>query len=182
MKIMKKLMALALASALALTLLTGCGGGGGGGGAIPDGNGGTITISGTQNANTEFSKAFINAQASTGIHMSYEAAKGAKAQKFMEVVVDLAKKNPNQKLDEQFVLKILDKAGIDVTEEMVFMTDKTNTTYQVGEIRDQMSEWKSGLADEGVSIDYNGATFGYIVAKNGEEQLMCIVVGYTATK
>ena len=80
------------------------------------------------------------------------------------------------------MLKILDKAGIDVTEEMVFMTDKTNTTYQVGEIRDQMSEWKSGLADEGVSIDYNGATFGYIVAKNGEEQLMCIVVGYTATK
>ena len=182
MKIMKKLMALALASALALTLLTGCGGGGGGGGAISDGNGGTITISGTQNANTEFSKAFINAQASTGINMSYEAAKGAKAQKFMEVVVDLAKKNPNQKLDEQFVLKILDKAGIDVTEEMVFMTDKTNTTYQMGEIRDQMSEWKSGLADEGVSIDYNGATFGYIVAKNGEEQLMCIVVGYTATK
>ena len=119
MKIMKKLMALALASALALTLLTGCGGGGGGGGAISDGNGGTITISGTQNANTEFSKAFINAQASTGINMSYEAAKGAKAQKFMEVVVDLAKKNPNQKLDEQFVLKILDKAGIDVTEEMV---------------------------------------------------------------
>ena len=177
MKIMKKLMALALASALALTLLTGCGGGGGGGGAISDGNGGTITISGTQNANTEFSKAFINAQASTGINM-----KGAKAQKFMEIVVDSVKKNPNQKLDEQFVLKILDKAGIDVTEEMVFMTDKTNTTYQVGEIRDQMSEWKSGLADEGVSIDYNGATFGYIVAKNGEEQLMCIVVGYTATK
>ena len=135
MKIMKKLMALALASALALTLLTGCGGGGGGGGAISDGNGGTITISGTQNANTEFSKAFINAQASTGINMSYEAAKGAKAQKFMEVVVDLAKKNPNQKLDEQFVLKILDKAGIDVTEEMVFMTNKTNTTYQVGEDR-----------------------------------------------
>ena len=175
MKIMKKLMALALASALALTLLTGCGGGGGGGGAISDGNGGTITISGTQNANTEFSKAF------TGINMSYEAAKGAKAQKFMEVVVDSAKKNPNQKLDEQFVLKILDKAGIDVTEEMVFLTDKTNTTYQVGEIRNQMSEWKSGLADEGVSIDYDGATFGYIVAKNGEEQLMCIVVGYTAT-
>ena len=106
MKIMKKLMALALASALALTLLTGCGGGGGGGGAISDGNGGTITISGTQNANTEFSKAFINAQASTGINMSYEAAKGAKAQKFMEVVIDSAKKNPNQKLDEQFVLKI----------------------------------------------------------------------------
>ena len=113
--------------------------------------------------------------------MSYEAAKGAKAQKFMEVVIDSAKKNPNQKLDEQFVLKILDKAGIDVTEEMVFMTDKINTTYQVVEIGNQMSEWKSGLADEGVSIDYDGATFGYIVAKNGEEQLMCIVVGYTAT-
>lgn len=110
MKIMKKLMALALASALALTLLTGCGGGGGGGGAISDGNGGTITISGTQNANTEFSKAFINAQASTGINMSYEAAKGAKAQKFMEIVVDSVKKNPNQKIDEQFALKILDKA------------------------------------------------------------------------
>lgn len=59
MKIMKKLMALALASALALTLLTGCGGGGGGGGAISDGNGGTITISGTQNANTEFSKTSV---------------------------------------------------------------------------------------------------------------------------
>lgn len=181
MKIMKKLMALALASALALTLLTGCGGGGGGGGAISDGNGGTITISGTQNANTEFSKAFINAQASTGINMSYEAAKGAKAQKFMEIVVDSVKKNPNQKIDEQFALKILDKAGIDVTKEMVFLTDKTNTTYQVGEIRDQMSELKSELADKGVSIDYDGATFGYIVAKNGEEQLMCIVIGYTAT-
>lgn len=165
MKIMKKLMALALASALALTLLTGCGGGGGGGGAISDGNGGTITISGTQNANTEFSKAFINAQASTGINMSYEAAKGAKAQKFMEVVVDLAKKNPNQKLDEQFVLKILDKAGIDVTKEMVFMTDKTNTTYQVGEIRDQMSEWKSGLADKGVSIDYDGQPSDILLQK-----------------
>lgn len=182
MKIMKKLMALVLASALALTLLTGCGGGGGGGGAISDGNGGMITFSSTQNANTEFSKAFINAQASTGINMSYEAAKGAKAQKFMEVVVDSAKKNPNQEFDEQFVLKILDKAGIDVTEEMVFLTDKTTPIYQVAEIRNQMSEWKSGLADEGVSIDYNGATFGYIVAKDGEEQLMCIVVGYTATK
>ena len=114
--------------------------------------------------------------------MSYEAAKGAKAQKFMEVVVDSAKKNPNQELDEQFVLKILDKAGIDVTEEMVFLTDKTTPIYQVAEIRNQMSEWKSELADEGVSIDYNGATFGYIVAKDGEEQLMCIVVGYTANK
>lgn len=178
MKIMKKLMALALASALALTLLTGCGGGGGGGGAISDGNGGMITFSSTQNANTEFSKAFINALASNGINMSYEAAKGAKAQKFMEVVVDSAKKNPNQELD----VKILDKAGIDVTEEMVFLTDKTTPRYQVAEIRKQMSEWKSGLADEGVSIDYNGATFGYIVAKDGEEQLMCIVVGYTANK
>ena len=124
----------------------------------------------------------INALASNGINMSYEAAKGAKAQKFMEVVVDSAKKNPNQELDEQFVLKILDKAGIDVTEEMVFLTDKTIPIYQVNEIRKQMSEWKSGLADEGVSIDYDGATFGYIVAKDGEEQLMCIVVGYTATK
>lgn len=179
MKVVKKLMALVLASALALTLLTGCGGGGG---AISDGNGGMITFSSTQNANTEFSKAFINALASNGINMSYEAAKGAKAQKFMEVVVDSAKKNPNQELDEQFVLKILDKAGIDVTEEMVFLTDKTIPIYQVNEIRKQMSEWKSGLADEGVSIDYDGATFGYIVAKDGEEQLMCIVVGYTATK
>lgn len=181
MKVVKKLMALVLASALALTLLTGCGGGGGGG-AISDGNGGMITFSSTQNANTEFSKAFINALASDGINMIYEAAKGAKAQKFMEVVVDSAKKNPNQELDEQFVLKILDKAGIDVTEEMVFLTDKTIPIYQVNEIRKQMSEWKSGLADEGVSIDYDGATFGYIVAKDGEEQLMCIVVGYTATK
>ena len=182
MKVVKKLMALVLASALALTLLTGCGGCGGGGGAISDGNGGMITFSSTQNANTEFSKAFINALASDGINMIYEAAKGAKAQKFMEVVVDSAKKNPNQELDEQFVLKILDKAGIDVTEEMVFLTDKTIPIYQVNEIRKQMSEWKSGLADEGVSIDYDGATFGYIVAKDGEEQLMCIVVGYTATK
>lgn len=56
MKVVKKLMALVLASALALTLLTGCGGGGGGGGAISDGNGGMITFSSTQNANTEFSK------------------------------------------------------------------------------------------------------------------------------
>ena len=134
MKVVKKLMALVLASALALTLLTGCGGGGGGGGAISDGNGGMITFSSTQNANTEFSKAFINALASDGINMIYEAAKGAKAQKFMEIVVDSVKKNPNQKIDEQFSLKILDKAGIDVTKEMVFLTDKTNTTYQVGEI------------------------------------------------
>ena len=129
------------------------------------------------------------------------------------------KKNPNQKIDEQFALKILDKAGIDVTKEMVFLTDKTNTTYQVGEIRvlfhrinNYFHEFLSfcafrrfiahidasrclcidkcfgkfcvsilGAADKGVSIDYDGATFGYIVAKNGEEQLMCIVVGYTAT-
>ena len=120
-------------------------------------------------------------QFSNSLIMSARPSLVNSRQKIAAGFVDSVKKNPNQKIDEQFALKILDKAGIDVTEEMVFLTDKTNTTYQVGEIRDQMSELKSELADKGVSIDYDGATFGYIVAKNGEEQLMCIVVGYTAT-
>ncbi|MFR6749910.1 MAG: hypothetical protein ACLUSS_04120 [Faecalibacterium sp.] len=62
------------------------------------------------------------------------------------------------------------------------MTDKTNTTYQVGEIRDQMSEWKSGLADEGVSIDYNGATFGYIDCKEWRRTAYVHSGWYAATK
>ena len=55
MKVVKKLMALVLASALALTLLTGCGGGGGSGGSVSI-NGTTVTIGGTNNADTEGSK------------------------------------------------------------------------------------------------------------------------------
>ena len=78
MKVVKKLMALVLASALALTLLTGCGGGGGGGGSVSI-NGTTVTIGGTNNADTEFSKTFINAlSAGAGIHVTYSEAEAVK--------------------------------------------------------------------------------------------------------
>ena len=74
MKVVKKLMALVLASALALTLLTGCSGGGGSGGSVSI-NGTTVTIGGTNNADTEFSKTFINALSTgAGIHVTYSEA------------------------------------------------------------------------------------------------------------
>lgn len=179
MKMMKKLMALVLASALALTLLTGCGGGGGG--SISDGQGGTITIGSAQNANTEFSEVFINALASYGIDTSYETAKGTKAQNYIRAAIDLAKKNPYGDSDE-LVMKAVDRAGIDITKEMVFQTEYTSVTYQVSEIMSQMDTWAEMLDGEGIAINYDGATFGYAVARDGSEQIMCVVVGYTASK
>ena len=180
MKIVKKLLAVVLASALALTLLTGCGGGGGGGGGdTVTINGVPVTIGGTNNENTEFSKTFINALSTgAGIHVTYSAAEAAKAQKYIRAASKVKNSDPS----DGIIMTAISEAGIDLTKEMMFGTDETVTSYQVVDIAEQMADWTDALAEEGLDVSYEGAKFGYVTMTGNGETAILMVMEYTATE
>lgn len=194
MKIMKKLMALVLASALALTLLTGCGGGGGGGGGtggLPDltgksytMNGTTITLGSANNANTNFSQAFI-AFFKQGLKMSlsYRNEDGRRAQKLIEESYKFLQANPDAAKDESVMydLIVLQNAGIDMNNQMIFVTEETGLQDQVVDIVEQMVEWERKM---GKGLNCDGKTFGYTTVsgktKDGQDKtVMYVLVNYT---
>ena len=179
MKAVKKLLALVLASALALTLLTGCGGGGGGGGAEKVTiNGVSVTIGGTSNANTEFTKTFINAlDKGAGIHVSYSEAEARKAQKYVRAASKVQNADPSQSV----IYGVLGEAGIDLSKETMFGTNETVTSYQILDIADQMDNWTETLAQEGISVDYEGAQFGYVTISGNGKTAIIMVMEYTAS-
>ena len=179
MKVVKKLMALVLASALALTLLTGCGGGGGGGGTVTV-NGTTITVGGTNNENTEFTKNFINALSTgAGIHVTYSEAEAKKAQKYIKAASQVKNSDPS----EDVIVAVLAEAGIDLSKETVLSTEETMTSHQIMDIAGQMDDWTEMMSDMGISVDYDGAEFGYVTATRTSDgaTLLLMVMKYTAT-
>ena len=177
MKVVKKLMALVLASARALTLLTGCGGGGGSGGSVSI-NGTTVTIGGTNNADTEFSKTFIKAlSAGAGINVTYSEAEAVKAQKYIRAASKVKNSDPS----DGIIMAVLSEAGIDLTKEMLFGSDETVTSYQIMDIAEQMDNWTETLAQKGLTVSYEGAKFGYVTMTGDGETSILMVMEYTAT-
>ena len=78
---------------------------------------------------------------------------------------------------------MLAEAGIDLSKETVLSTEETMTSHQIMDIAGQMDDWTEMMSDMGISVDYDGAEFGYVTATRTSDgaTLLLMVMEYTAT-